>query len=384
MPFNGTTTYTPTSGAETAAPGQTVQSAVWNAINEDYAEALTELNSQYSSVNTNRNLLYMNGGFEVWQRGAGNSSSIAIAASTTGYTSDRWYITTGVNQASVISAQSGLSSQSNLCARIIRNAAQTGTTAYTFAYPLDTDEIVRMRGKTVYFTCLVRTGATWSATSVTAVLYLGTGSVQKRGGGFTNETQAFNIATTIAAASPATQITGASSAVVPTTTTQAELQFQWTPSGTAGATDYIEIDDVSIEVNTSSDTWTPMNYDRTPFADQLAACKRFYCKTFPYSVAPAQAGGNPGALGIAILGPNIPTIWWQFPVELRVTAAVTTYNPAGASANWQNNTLSASNAVTSDANVLSTKCALLYGTTATGTATIAQLLYIQAQADAGI
>jgi hypothetical protein len=43
MPFDATGLYVPTSGAETAFPGQVIASATWNAINTDYANALTDL-----------------------------------------------------------------------------------------------------------------------------------------------------------------------------------------------------------------------------------------------------------------------------------------------------------------------------------------------------
>jgi hypothetical protein len=46
MPFNSAGVYTPASGALTAAPGQLIQSAVWNAINTDYTAALTLLGQQ--------------------------------------------------------------------------------------------------------------------------------------------------------------------------------------------------------------------------------------------------------------------------------------------------------------------------------------------------
>lgn len=44
MPFNATTgVYTPAAGAETAAPGDLIQSTVWNAIFTDLSTALTEV-----------------------------------------------------------------------------------------------------------------------------------------------------------------------------------------------------------------------------------------------------------------------------------------------------------------------------------------------------
>jgi hypothetical protein len=43
MPFDSTGTYTPPAGAESAAPGQVIASATWNAIFTDISSALTRL-----------------------------------------------------------------------------------------------------------------------------------------------------------------------------------------------------------------------------------------------------------------------------------------------------------------------------------------------------
>ena len=48
MPFSGNV-YTPPPGAENAAPGQVVQSAVWNSIFTDIATALTAVMNQFNA-----------------------------------------------------------------------------------------------------------------------------------------------------------------------------------------------------------------------------------------------------------------------------------------------------------------------------------------------
>lgn len=381
MPFSGTT-FSNVAGASSAATGQTVQSAVWNSIFVDYAAALTQLNSQYASVNTNRNILWMNGGLEIWQRGAGASSSIAIAASAgSPYTADRWYVVNGANQAMNISAQAGLSSQSLLSGKFQRSLGQTGTGTIIIAYPLDTDEIVRMRGKKVALSLLVKTGVNYSTNGFSVNLYVGTGAVSKRGAGsYTNETNPISIGTS-AFANTLYSVSGQSTATIPLTTTQAELQISFTPSGTAGADDSIYIDDVSLEVCTSASTWTPMNYDRLPFHEMLTGCKRHYQKTFQYSVAPANAittfGGvffNPQTPGVGdkSSGTKQALVSWNLPVELRVTPLATgggsyvIYNPV----NNSNGTLYATTgenpngtSVSQDAKILSIQVSALSATT---------------------
>lgn len=385
MPFTGSV-YVNVTGATTAVAGQVVQSAVWNNIHNDMGTALTETMSQLVSTNTNRNLLWMNGGLEVWQKGAGSSASISVTASTTVYTADRWYIIAGANQGSVVAAVAGLSNNSNLAAKIGRSVGQTGLTQMYFAYPIDIDEIYRMRGNKVDFTALVQTGLNWSPASGTLVinLYVGTGAVGKRGATpFTGETQILNISTNITPGSVAQSISASSTAVIPTTTTQAELQFTWTPVGTAGAADNFTIDDVQLEAQTSSTTWTPTNYDRLDFPSMLRGCKRYYTKTFPYSTAPAVNAGMSGALMAIAIATQRFFINWELPVELRATGTQTTYIPlTGTSANFYDVTASVSVAATIDANNASPKLMTIYST-ASGSVTN-DLIYIHADISAGL
>ena len=387
MPFSGSI-FTNVAGATTAVAGDIVQSAVWDAIHTDYATAFTQVLSQVVSEITNRNILWMNGGCEIWQHGAGSAASIAVASATTLYTADRWYLLNDVSLAQVVSAQVGLTSQSNLAARIRRNVGITTTLGCSFNYPLDTDEIIRMRGKIVTFSCVVKAGANWSPTNGTllASFYVGTGSVSKRGVAFSGETTVLSIATNLTAGGAVTAISGSSSAIVPITSSQAELQFTWVPTGAAGAADDITIDDVQIECQLSAATWTPTNFDRLDFPTMLAGCKRFYHKTVDYSLAPAAGtGGYQNAVGWLAVANSSPWIWWQYPVEMRATAGITTYNPITATnSNWHALITSVDVTVSVDSTSLGAKGVLITGVTATATLLNTHLYYIHLAASAGI
>lgn len=324
------------SGASNAAAGQVVQSAVWNNIHTDYSTALTQVMQQLIASITNRNILWMNGGFEIWQRGAGASSSIAIAAGATSYTADRWYLTTGANQACAVSAQTGLMNASALCGRVQRNAAQTGTGVLTFGYPLDSDELARLRGTKATLSFAVQAGANFSPVNgtLTAALYVGTGAVAKRGAGFTSETTVLSVSTNITTS--VVSVSATSSAVVPTTATQGEIQFTWTPAGTAGAADYFNVDDVQIESNlTSSTTWTISSFDRIAFSTMLSGCKRHYESTFPYGVAPAAGAGMSNAPALIVQNTGARQgYFWKYD-EKRTAPTFSKYHPTTAtSSNW--------------------------------------------------
>lgn len=377
MPFTGNT-YTGPTGSTNAAAGQVVQSAVWNAINTDYASALTLLMTQLTThVYDFSNILLPNGGLNIWQRG----TSIAVGASSTAYTADRWYLTTGANQASVVSAVTDLggSGVTQHAAKIIRNAAQTGTTVMTFGYPFDTDEIQRLIGKQVSFSCVVKSGANWSPTSgtLTVTFAVGTGSPAKRGAGFTGETVVFTTSTNLAVSSAATTMSATSVSAVPAGSTQGELQFTWTPTGTAGADDSISVDNVFMSTGTIVQTWTD-----PPFEIAVEMCKRHYRKTFPYATVPAQGVGAVSSLTVITQAATKFGIYWQFSgVSLRATASFTTYNTATLSANWQNVTTGSSIAVTIDSANSGPKGVFIYSATATN---VDNLIYIHAVADASI
>jgi hypothetical protein len=385
MTFNSAGAYTPAAGALTAAPGQVVQSAVWDAIFTDMTSAFTAVAQSALGISGLNNILSSNGGFEIWQRGAGASASISVGASTTAYTADRWYLTTGANQASTVAAVAGLTSQSQLAGAVTRNSGQTGTTAMTFGYPLDTDEVIRLRGKKVALSFVASTGAGWSPTNgtFTATLYVGTGAVSKRGGGFAGETNVIQISTNLAAGTGATAISGISTATVPTNATQAELQFVWTPVGTASAADTITLDDVCVDPSVMVQNGLIPGYERLPFDLMLMQCKRHFRKSFPYSVAPAQGAAIQGAAALVTAAAAASGFWVQhYPVSLRATAAYTSYQPNNASANALDVQANTSLAVSLDgAGTNSPDGTLIYVTAA---ASAGAMIAIHWQADAGI
>lgn len=379
--------YTPASGALTATPGQVVLSAVWDAIFTDMSNAFTTAVQALQSTYGQRNIIGSNGGLEVWQRGAGAAASFAINASTTAYTADRWYVSTGANQASTIAAVAGIVNGSRLAAKVQRNNAQTGIPTMFFGFPMDTDECAMIAGQTVALSFTAKAGANFSPAAglLQVILSVGTGTPVKRVTGFTNETFPISFVAANLTTAP-TRFTFVSTAV-PLTTTQAEVFVQWTPVGTAGADDSFTIDDVQLEILPSA-TSPIAAFERWPFERMLAACKRHYQKTFPYSVAPATNAGVPGAAALVSQAATASGFWWQHTaVSLRATAANTTFNPSTAGAGAQDITQGASLAVSLDAaGMNSPEGIMIYVSASGGTITVAakDVICIHIQADAGI
>ena len=92
-------------------------------------------------------------------------------------------------------------------------------------------------------------------------------------------------------------------------------------------------------------------FEHRSFADDLAACQRYFCKTFPTTTAPVQNGGNNGSLiavasGTATAPNRAFSVAFNYPVEMRASPTVTTFNPAGSDALWYKHTDGSTLAVT--------------------------------------
>jgi len=80
------------------------------------------------------------------------------------------------------------------------------------------------------------------------------------------------------------------------------------------------------------------------FPEELALCKRYFQKTFPYEVAPASnLGVADGCLGYAPKISGVSNYWASFTLntQLRVKPTVTFYNPFATGSNWYNQIVAA-------------------------------------------
>lgn len=358
--------------------GEIVAGQTYQVVYDGTAYQIVSPIGAISQYNGFKNIL-INGDLEIWQRGAGGTASIAASAGTSTYTADRWYLATAANQASVVSQQAGLTNGSRYCARAQRNSGQTGTGGMTFAQPLTTDQVVAIRGSIITISARVRSGANWSPTSgaVSIQFWYGTGAEGKRTAGFTGDTQAATSGNVnLGTSSAVTLITGTSAAVIPTNAAQAEIQIAWSPTGTAGAADYVEIDEVQLEIGGNVTT-----FDRRPFSVGLSECQRFYWKSFPYGTAPAQSGGVTGAITVKNpIALGDPSAYVQYPSRMRTTPTITTYNPSAANANWRDITAGSDATVSVDPSTTKGDSGVLIATSGT-VATLGDILAIHLQAD---
>jgi hypothetical protein len=279
----------------------------------------------------------INGDFDIWQRGAGGSAAISAPVGVT-YVADRWYISNSANNAHTVSQQAGLTNGSRFCMRVQRNAGQTGAAACLVGQAFTTDILVPLRGQIVTISAKVRSGANWSPTSgaLTMGFATGTGTEQKAANTFTGLVIIATVTANLGTSSAVTTMKATGTVVVPTNATQGEVNFVYTPAGTAGANDYFEIDEVQIEIGGIATA-----FDRRPFLDELARCKRYCRKSFLYATAPAQnvgANTNEAFFPAVSAGAAAEMIPVRFEVPMRVAPTITLYNPGAANAQARDET----------------------------------------------
>ena len=243
--------------------------------------------------------ILINGSFQVWQR----YPSIAVPASTTAYTCDRWQLQTGANQASVVSRQTGGTVGDFYC-RVLRNSGQTGTGTMFFASSLGRSNTYMAAGKVVTLSFLARSGATFSPTSgtLTATLVSGTGSTDISVlTGFVGGTNVINFNSNLTTGM--TRYTATSSAVVPSNCTQLGVRFSWTPTLTAGANDWFELGSVQLDIAPFAGAIRMNSYD-----EELARCKVFYQKISCVASYSISVNNTQHSLTIPVQMRGIPTL----------------------------------------------------------------------------
>jgi hypothetical protein len=107
--------------------------------------------------------------------------------------------------------------------------------------------------------------------------------------------------------------------------------------GTSGATFYI----TGVQLEKGS---TATSFDYRPYGTELALCQRYYAKTFPQTVAPANNLGVNYFFGYSVNTANPSTIW-KFPVTMRSSPTLTLFNDrvGGTAGQWNTGTIDAAN-----------------------------------------
>jgi hypothetical protein len=249
----------------------------------------------------------INGGFDIWQRG---TTGVGATGAGTGFVADRWQGFRGSYTAGMtVSQQSPGStlSQFRYCVRGQRDSGNTSTASIVFSQQIETSNAILYAGQSITLSYYARAGATFSGTTADRQIYWGTGIDQNGStGGYTGSTQVTLTGVSNPALSTSWQryiFTG----TIGSTATQMYLTLIYYPTGTAGATDYIEYAGIQLELGSTATTFSRAGGTSQ---GELAACQRYYYRNTPGS------SGRTFGLGQNYLTTN-GVAFIQFPVTMR-------------------------------------------------------------------
>jgi hypothetical protein len=252
----------------------------------------------------------INGGMDIWQRG----TSFTVASSTQTYTADRWMAYRTATGATV-SQQTTSPNYSPFYTRVQRANGNTGTQVIYLTQAIESSNSKPLANKTVTLSWWARAGANFSAASsnMTWELAYGTGNDQNMITGFTGQTNITAGTKTLTTSWQQFTTTG----TVSSTATQVGVNFYFTPVGTAGAADYMDIADVQLELGTAATTFA-----RTggTIQGELANCQRYYFRSRAGG-GYAPLSGTKGAFSTTLV--QIPV---YFPVTMRTTPSSIEYS----------------------------------------------------------
>jgi len=261
--------------------------------------------AQQGSNNTTFRNRIINGAMGISQRTAVNTN-VAVGTGTAGtFGPDRFWGYTGTGSLwNILQVTTGVY-DFPYALRLQRIAAQTSTSAVYAGQTIETNNCIDLAGQTVTLSFYATAGANYSGGAVTVQLLTGTaadqGTTSLNTAAWTG--LAFPINTTFTPTTTRTKFTF--TATIGSTVQEISFRFNWSGSGTAGASDYIDITGVQLEAGS-----TASPFENRLYSVELALCQRY-----------AQPCGQ-GGTGRASSTTNLETAT-QFRVPMRTTPTIT-------------------------------------------------------------
>jgi hypothetical protein len=261
----------------------------------------------------------INGAGDVSQRGA----TITGISSDGTYTADRWYITRG---GSIDYAQKTVAGGNNPPATFdayLQYINQSAGNAFlTIEQTLETKDSLRFAGQTVTFSFYARAAAnTAKSKSLKASVTYNTTANTKANTIIGNTTFAINYGT---AAGDWTRCTLTAS--VPSTAKSVGVRFVYEPAGGLAVGDGCEITGMQLE---NGSVMTQFETATGTMQGELAACQRYFAKSYSQATAPAtnsSANGLVFAQSGAIVAASAYFANVALPVTMRTNPTVTIYS----------------------------------------------------------
>jgi hypothetical protein len=259
----------------------------------------------------------INGAMDIWQRG----TSFNSFGSTSVYTADRYYayrggLATGLTVSRQVTGDTTNLPNIQYAARLQRDSGNTSTAQVLFLSDWESVNSIPLAGKQVTFSFYARAGSNYSAASsaFSGTLVTGTGTDQALRSSYTGSTNAIAVTATLTTTWQRFQGT----ATLASTATQIGLNFNFTPVGTAGANDYVDVTGVQIEAGSQV---TPFSRNGSSIQGELAACQRYYIRL-------GNSTGNSNQRFAVGPGANstVASITAYLPVKLRVPVSSIDYS----------------------------------------------------------
>ena len=266
----------------------------------------------------------INSAMQIWQRGTSTTSTNGNGL----FGADRWKVYSGTTGRTI--SQQVTNDTTNLpniqyCSRLARDNANTNTSAMTYWQNFETVNSRPFSGQTVTLSFYGRKGANYSEASsnLNVVVKTGTGTDQDAFySGYTGSVDALNTNKVLTT----TWQRFTSTFSIAATATEMAIGFTANFVGTAGAADYVEVTGVMLEIGSQASPYT----SATPtYATELAACQRYFQKSYPQATAPATNSTTGGINFTPNVGTATSTMYLgfvKFPVVMRAAASVIIYS----------------------------------------------------------
>ncbi len=258
--------------------------------------------------------LVINGAFDIWQRATSTLHGANI------FVTDRWRGDQGAGGGDYTTSRQAVSTGEpfNYCARITRTS--TTTTPSYFYTALESLNSSVAKGNYVTLSFYARKGSGFSGVLV-AHLYSGTGTDQGTPHGFTNlvdNSANINLTTSFQ------RFTVTTSSALSTATNQLGVTFNTVNQTGTPTNDYVEITGVQLEIGQSA---TSFSRSAGSIQAELAACERYFQKTYDFAEAPGAATNNFIWTQIEGSETNRVLMNYRFVSRMRSAPTVVFYSP---------------------------------------------------------
>ena len=210
----------------------------------------------------------INGGFDVWQRGS-SGTAIQSASASASFLADRWSTyrsTTGSTQSRISASLDTF----QYAIRIQRDSGNSATNKIYLGTSFETSTATKLANKPVVLSFYARAGSNFSASSSLLNVLLSSGTGTEANGIYTSFTSATSVVSTTATLTTSWQ-RFIYYGVMPATSSQLLIQFDYTPVGTAGSNDYFDVTGVQLEQN-----YQPTPFEQRPYGVELQLCQRYF------------------------------------------------------------------------------------------------------------